>query len=122
MSKAGTVLLADDELHIRMMLSTLLRNMGLDVVGEAVNGEDAVRRYRETKPDLLLMDINMPVKTGEEALREIVGEFPEARVILLTSMADLKTVETCLEAGAFNYIRKDSPLEKIQEAVREALA
>ena len=122
MSKAGTVLLADDELHIRMMLSTLLRNMGLDVVGEAMNGEDAVRRYRETKPDLLLMDINMPVKTGEEALREIVGEFPEARVILLTSMADLKTVETCLEAGAFNYIRKDSPLEKIQEAVREALA
>ncbi len=122
MSKAGTVLLADDELHIRMMLSTLLRNMGLDVVGEAVNGEDAVRRYRETQPYLLLMDINMPVKTGEEALREIVGEFPEARVILLTSMADLKTVETCLEAGAFNYIRKDSPLEKIQEAVREALA
>jgi two-component system, chemotaxis family, chemotaxis protein CheY len=121
MSKGSTVLVADDELHIRVMLSTLLQRMGVEVVGEAVNGEDAIRRYRETQPDLLLMDINMPVKTGEEALSEIMAEFPQARVILLTSMADLKTVESCLEAGAFNYMRKDSPLEEIQDAIREAL-
>lgn len=122
MPKGRTFLLADDELHIRLMLATLLKNMGMDVVGEAMNGEEAVRLYRETQPDLLLMDINMPVKTGEEALRDIMGEFSDARVILLTSMADLKTVESCLEAGAYNYLRKDSPMEEIKAAVLEALA
>ena len=122
MAKQSTVLVADDELHIRVVITTLLRNMGLEVAGEAVNGQEAVRQYRELRPDLLLMDINMPVQTGDEALREIMAEFPEARVILLTSMADADTVEAALEAGAFNYIRKDSPLEEIRAAVREALA
>lgn len=121
MSDAKKILLADDEWHLRLMISTLIKEMGLIVVGEAANGEEAIALFRETRPDLVLMDVNMPIKTGDEALREILVEFPDARVIMLTSVADMETVEACLDAGAFNYIRKDCPLDEIRVAVTEAL-
>lgn len=121
MSKNNRVLLADDEFHIRLMISSSLKAIGVAVVGEAKNGEEAIRLFRELQPDLMLLDINMPIKTGEEALRDIVAEFPQARIIMLTSMADAHTVETCLDAGAVNFIRKDCPLDEIKTAVMEAL-
>ena len=122
MAEKRTVLVADDEAHIRMVLTTLLKGMGVFVAGEAGNGESAVEMYRQHRPDLVLMDVNMPVKTGDAALKEIIAEDPAARVIMLTSMADMATVEACLKAGAFNYVRKDSPLDEIRSAVKEALA
>ena len=115
------VLVADDEFHMRLMVSSLLKNMGMAVVGEAANGAEAVKLFRSARPDLLLMDINMPVKNGDAALREIIAEFPDARIIMLTSMADMHTVESCLAAGAANFIRKDSPLAEITAAILETL-
>ena len=121
MAEKKRILLADDEPHIRAMLSSLVEEMGCDVAGEAMNGAAAVKLYRDILPDLLLLDINMPIKTGESALRDIMAEFPAARIIMLTSMADLQIVEACLLAGAFNYIRKDCPLAEIRTAISEAL-
>ncbi len=115
------VLLADDEPHIRAMIAALLRQMGLQVSGEAANGAIALALFRQNPPDLLLLDVNMPVMTGIDTLRELIAEFPLARVIMLTSMADLHTVEECLHLGAFNFIRKDCPLPEIQAAIQEAL-
>ena len=86
------VLVADDEMVMRMFISSILAKMNIDVVGQAVNGNEAVSMFREAKPDLLLMDINMPLKTGEEALEEIRAEFPGARVIMLTSVVESETV------------------------------
>ncbi len=95
--------------------------MNCEVVGQACNGNEAVGMFRDKKPDLLLMDINMPLKTGEEALKEIRAEFPEARVIMLTSVIEAATVENCIEQGALNYIRKDSPVNEIKTIITEAL-
>lgn len=116
------VLLVDDEWHLRLMLSSLLTQMGYEVVGEASSGAEAVSLYKETRPDLLLMDINMPVMTGDNALREIIKEYPDAQVVMLTSVADMETVEKCLDYGAINYIRKDCPLDEIRSAIVEALS
>ena len=115
------VLVADDEMVMRMFIVSILAKMNCEVVGQACDGNEAVSMYREKKPDLLMMDINMPLKTGEEALREICAEFPDARVIMLTSVIDSTTVENCVGLGAAGYIRKDSPVDEIKTIITEAL-
>jgi two-component system chemotaxis response regulator CheY len=115
------VVLVDDEDHIRLLIKTLVLSMNCEVVGEGRNGEEAIALFREKKPDLMLLDINMPLKTGEEALIEILGEFPSARIIMLTSLSDMETVTKCITDGAVNYIRKDTPLQEIKSIIAEML-
>ncbi len=115
------VLVADDEWHLRMMLTSLLADMNLEVAGEASNGRQMLDMYRQEKPDLVLLDVNMPVMTGAEAIVELMQEFPDARVLMLTSVADIETVDACLDAGAYDYIRKDCEMDRIKEAINEAL-
>jgi len=111
------ILLADDEFHMRAFIAALLKKIDCDVVGQATNGVEAIALYREKKPDLLLLDINMPVKTGMEALADVRAEFPDAKVIMLTSVVDEQNVVQCVEAGAAGYIRKDSPVAEIQATI-----
>ena len=111
--------LADDEIHIRMLMKKVFTSMGCEIAGEAKNGTEAVELYRLEKPDIMLLDINMPMKTGDEALRDIVSEFPDAFVIMLTSLADVESVQKCLDAGAVNYIRKDTPIAELKEIIKE---
>ena len=115
------VLLADDETHIRLLLKTVLKSLKAEVVAEATNGQEAIDFYREKKPTLAMLDINMPVKTGQEALAEIISEFPEAQVIMMTSLSDSETVEQCVELGATGYILKDTPLSEMKELILEAV-
>lgn len=115
------VVIADDEFHILGMLKALMKTMNYAVVGEAKNGQEAVDVYRKEKPDVLLLDINMPVKDGDDALREIMHEFPDAMVIMLTSVVDMEKVESCLELGAANYIRKDTPVSDMRKIISETL-
>lgn len=115
------VIVIDDEAHVRTILRDILITMGFEVVGEGGTGLEAVELYRALHPDLVLLDINMPVMTGEEALMIIMPEFPEANVIMLTSMTDVKSVETCLSLGAMNYIRKDTSLAEIRTIIEECL-
>jgi two-component system chemotaxis response regulator CheY len=121
MSKKHNVVITDDEPHVRVFLRFAMNNMGLTVVGEAENGDQAVEIYRRLRPDLLLLDLNMPVKTGEAALREIRNEFPTARVVMLSSSADRESVEECAKLGAAFYIRKDCPFEEMQEILLSIL-
>ncbi len=114
--------ICDDEPHIRVMLKALLKSMGVDVAAEGKNGDDAVELYRREKPHLLLLDINMPGKSGEEALNRIIGEFPSALVVMMTSVADLETVKRCLETGAANYILKETPVQEIKQILKETWA
>lgn len=111
-------LVADDEMHIRMLVKQVLKSMNAEVLAEARDGEQAVSLYREKTPDMVFLDINMPVKTGMEALKEILQINARAVVIMLTSVTDMETVAQCLEAGAANYIRKDTPLEEIKKLIK----
>ncbi len=118
-AKKPQVMIADDELHTRVLLKAVLNAMNCEVVAEAKNGAEAVEMFRSVKPHLLLMDISMPFKTGDEALEEIMNEFPRAFVIMLTSVADIETIEKCLLLGAANYIRKDNTVDEIKAIIKE---
>lgn len=113
------VLLADDEVHIRAMLGTLVRSMGFEVVANAADGSEAVAQFELNKPDLVLLDINMPQKNGIQVLEEILKISPDTCVIMLTSLTDLETIENCLSLGAANYIRKDTPINEIKTLIQE---
>ncbi len=115
------VLLADDEPHVRLTMKAVLTKAGMDVVGEAADGDEAVAQYRLLRPDLMLLDINMPFKTGEESLKEIMDEFPNACVVMLTSVAEMRSINACLTIGASNFVPKDSSLDEILETIRDTL-
>lgn len=114
-----TVLIADDEAHIRLLLRKVMESMSCEVVAEASNGRDAVELFRKTRPMITLLDINMPLMTGKEALIEIMKEFPDALVIMLSSLSAMDIVKDCLEIGAANYIRKDTPIAEMKLHIKE---
>lgn len=114
------VLLVDDEAHVRLLMKNVLRSLNFEIVGEAENGRQAVEMFQKTKPDLTLLDINMPVQTGIEALGNIINHNPDAFVIMMTSVSDRESVEECIKLGAFNYIRKDTPLAEIKSMIQES--
>ena len=114
------VVIADDEAHIRCILRYVVKKEGMIVVGEATDGQAALGLYRQHKPDLLLLDINMPVLNGDEVLLDVLKEFPAAKVIMLTMVADAKVVQRCLGAGALNYILKSLSTDEIRQVLREA--
>lgn len=114
-----TVLVADDQALIRVGLRKILENEpDTTVVGEAVDGEDAVSAARETRPDVVLMDIRMPVLDGIEATRRIVRAQPATRVLMLTTFGLDDYVYESLRAGASGFMLKDAPPEEIAAAVR----
>lgn len=114
-SRKVRVLLADDEKHVRQLVKAVLIPFHCEIVAEAENGAQAVDLYRELRPDVVLLDINMPVKDGREALRQIMAFDPEAVVVMLTSMSDLASIQGSLDEGATHYIRKDTPPAEMRE-------
>ena len=118
-SNPRRVVIADDEIHLRYVLKDAVQQEGMIVVGEAADGQVALELYRLHKPDLLLLDINMPVRNGEEALLDVITEFPDAKVMMLTMVADAEVVQRCLGAGALNYILKSNSTEDIRCILRE---
>ena len=113
------VLIADDQTLIREGLETLLGlSPGIEVVGSAVDGEEAVRLVAQRSPDVVLMDLRMPRCDGGEATRRITQEYPATRVVVLTTYADDESVFGALEAGALGYLTKDAGAQEIQRAIR----
>jgi len=109
-----TVLLADDEKHVRAYVKALLALMNWEVVGEATHGGEAVALYQTLRPDVVLLDVNMPVKDGRVALKEIRAFDAGARVVMLSSMSDLETVQTAIALGAIHYVRMDTPVDELR--------
>jgi two-component system chemotaxis response regulator CheY len=118
----GTVLIVDDEPHIRKYIGLILRKLGSPTIFEASNGEEAIALYAEHRPDLVLMDVNMPILDGIQALERINAEHPEALVVMLTSLATRNVVERCLELGAANFVRKDTPKETMANVLSQTIA
>lgn len=113
------LLLVDDQALFREGLRILLEQQpDLEIVAEAGNGEQAVAAAKFHTPDIVLMDLRMPVLNGVEATRRIVAELPQTRVIVLTTFEDDTEVYDALQAGAVGYLLKASPSEKLLAAVR----
>lgn len=115
------VLLVDDQTLFREGCRTVLSvHEGIEVVGEAANGEEALRRVQALKPDVVLMDLRMPVLDGVVATRRIHGDHPQSRVIVLTTFDDDEEVFDALRAGAVGYLLKDTPSARLVEAIEAA--
>lgn len=118
--KKNRVMIADDESHVRKYISAIMKEMNSEIIGEAKNGKEAVDMFARLKPGILLLDINMPLKSGKTALREIVSRFPGAFVIMLTSLTDRETIEDCLSLGASGFIRKDVSIDEFKTAIKQS--
>jgi DNA-binding NarL/FixJ family response regulator len=117
------VVIADDQMMVREGFSVLLNAMpDIEVVGEAVNGREAVERVRELAPDVVLMDIRMPEMNGIEATREIVAADATAKVLVLTTFDLDEYVYQALRAGASGFLLKDASAHQLAEGVRVVAA
>lgn len=121
MNFQGTILLVDDEAHIRKYVSLILKQLGAPKVIEASNGEEAIVTYQSSKPDLVLLDISMPLMNGLETLKKLRQIDPDSVIIMLTSMVNRQSIDEALSLGASNYIRKDTPKEEIAQAIVETI-
>jgi len=123
MAVAIRILTVDDHPLMRAgVASFLATEPGLQVVAEAANGEEALEKYRELRPDLVLMDLSMPVMDGLEATQAILEEFPDARIIVLTTYAGDEDVHRALDAGAVGYVLKDMLVADILKVIRSVIA
>ncbi len=117
------LVLADDQALVRGALGALLELEGdLTVAGEASDGAEAVERVRELRPDVCLMDIQMPGMDGLEATRLVREASPETKVLIVTTFARPGYLRTALEAGASGFVVKDAPAEQLADAVRRVHA
>ena len=117
------VLIADDHVFLRMGLATLFENTpGFAIAGEADDGEQAVRQTLRLKPDIVIMDLSMPVKDGIAATREIKSASPETKILVLTTFATSDSISNVLAAGANGIILKNSPRELLLASLQKVLA
>jgi DNA-binding NarL/FixJ family response regulator len=115
------VVIADDHAVVRRGLRMFLDlDSGIEVVGEAVNGEEAIQFARERRPDVVLMDLLMPVVDGLTATRKIRDELPEVEVLALTSVLDDASVTGAIRAGAIGYLLKNTEAEELHRAIKSA--
>lgn len=111
------VLICDDAMFMRNRIKEALDGSVYEVVGEAEDGEQAVQRYDELRPDVVTMDIVMPRMTGIEAVREIVGRHPGARVVICTAIGQEAYLGEAIRAGAQDYIIKPFKPSVVQEVL-----
>jgi len=115
------VLVVDDSTVMRKIVSQILRSESYDVIAEASNGEEAIEEYKALKPDLVTLDINMPIMDGLTALSKILEADPEAKVVMLTSESEQKMVLKAIQNGAKNYVVKPPEREIFLEKVKNSL-
>ncbi|MEJ8756740.1 response regulator [Pontibacter sp. H259] len=115
------ILIVDDSFYMRTMLKNMLTDAGYEVVGEAPNGQTALELAKETKPDLVTLDVILPDNTGLDVLKGIKADQPDMKVIIVSAVGQEVIVNEALEYGALSYIVKPFSEEKVLEVVSQAL-
>lgn len=115
----ASVVIVDDSVLIRKMLRNMLEEMGYIVVGEAVNGREAIEEYKKRQPDILTLDITMPVMDGIEALKKIMKYDSEAKVVMITAAGQQTKVIEALKIGAEKFMMKPFNKEEVQKCLEE---
>ena len=118
---AATILIVDDAAFMRAMLKRILKAAGYEIVGEAVNGREAVQLYEELNPDLVMLDMVMPEMGGMEALQAIRGRDREAKVVIVSAVDQRENLLEAIRSGATEYIVKPFDESRVMKAVRRAL-
>ncbi|MBN1884146.1 MAG: response regulator [Candidatus Krumholzibacteriota bacterium] len=115
------VLVVDDAIFMRKMITDILENNGLEVVGEADTGSGALESYKELKPDLVTMDIIMPEMNGIDAVREIMAVDSQARIVMCSALGQQALVQDALAAGAKDFLIKPFNPSRVIEVVSKIL-
>lgn len=115
------IMIVDDSDQNRKLMSDMLKSANHETVAEADNGIEAVKKFNDAKPDLLLLDISMPKKDGIAVLKEIIATNPTAKVIMITVSDEQEIIEECVTAGACAYIVKPFAMEDFIKTVSYAL-
>ena len=115
------VLVVDDSTTMRKIIGQHLKSEAYEICGEASNGLEAVEMYKELDPDVVTLDINMPVADGHQALRDILAYDRDARIVMLTSEGQKETVVDAMQTGAKGFIVKPPQKAMVCEKVKEAL-
>ncbi|MFT8362611.1 MAG: response regulator [Sporolactobacillus sp.] len=118
---AGRILIVDDAAFMRMMLKDILTKNGFEVVGEGANGNEAVTKYEELKPDLVTLDITMPELDGIQALKKIKAADSNCKVIMCSAMGQQAMVIDAIQAGAKDFIVKPFQADRVIEAIKKTL-
>jgi two-component system chemotaxis response regulator CheY len=116
-----TVLIVDDAAFMRVMLREIVEDLNLTVAGEAADGSEAIEMYRQLQPDLVLMDITMPVMDGTEALGAILQFDPGASVVMITALGQKEQVLTAIKSGARDFIIKPFDQERVQDTLQRII-
>lgn len=115
------ILIIDDSRTSRRILREILENAGYSVIGEGINGEDAISMYRDLKPDLMTLDITMPVMDGLEALERIKEEDKNAKVVVITAAGQKEKMMRAIKGGAADFVTKPYEPEQVLGAIKHAL-
>ena len=121
MARPTSALLVDDEAHVRVYLRMLLQSVGVTTVWEAADGKQAVELYALHRPPVVLLDLAMPVVSGEQVFRDLQAIDPDVAVIIVTSQSSLKSVQALHQLGAIAYLLKHTPREQMVRTLNEAL-
>ena len=113
------VLLADDHVLVRQSLKSLLEREGFQVVGEASDGQEALRKVESLRPDIAVMDISMPILNGVDAARELSRSFPKTKAVLLTQHDENQYISEALEAGVKGYVLKSQAASELVQAIEQ---
>jgi two-component system chemotaxis response regulator CheY len=116
-----SVLIVDDSQVMRNMLAKFFTDNGFNVVGMAEDGVQAIELFEQLNPDIMTLDIIMPKMRGTEVLETIMARYPEAKVVMASSVSDARTVMKCLKIGAKQYILKPYDEQKVMTAIKKAL-
>ena len=113
-----TVLLVDDNEPLLMTAQRILDNFGLDVIGLAKDGAEGVKQFKTLKPDIVLLDIEMPIMSGVDALKEIISLDETACVIMLTAVSDSSVIDDCRNSGAADFLSKDTDALELVDKIK----
>ncbi len=115
------VLLVDDSTYIRTVLGSIIVDAGFEVIGEAADGEEAIRKYMDLKPDIILMDVIMEPMDGMAAAEAILDKDPAALILMVTVLETKEILMDLIKIGAKGYITKPFSKEEIAEKIREII-
>lgn len=116
------VLIVDDSRTSRKILKGILESEGYDVIGEATNGQEGYDKYAELKPDVVTMDITMPVLDGISALKKIKGDFPEAKIVMVTAAGQKTKMVEAIRSGANEFVAKPFEPENLKAIIDKVVS
>lgn len=116
-NKKARVMVVDDAIFMRKMLSDILKEGGYEIVAEAANGKESVEQYSKTKPDIVTMDIIMPEMSGIDAVKEIIDKDKNAKILMVSAMGQQQLVVEAIQAGAKDFVVKPFESSRVLSAV-----